>query len=450
MYSSLGRLVDDLLRRGAHWGEAFWEDSAAVDAEIVDDVVEVRSRDARGIAVRGLDPTTDRFGVRATGSLTGARRIIADLFGDECRAEVVGQGRDAGAGSLELSADRHAVGVSDLVRRIPDVLAGVNAGILDAGAERGRGLIRLRQRRYIVLNSDGCRARAEVRYAHVRARAYAGAHVGYHGVAHTGFDLNAGDGWEVGHRAAMQAVRLQTASVPKSGPTAVVFGPVAAGVLVHETIGHALEADNALAGSALWAARGRQVTHVGFTVTEDGRAESAWERVVFDEEGAPLAAAPLLVGGVVVGVVSDLESARRLGADASTGNARRGSFVHRPAPRTRHTVLAPGDDDTGAIIGDTADGILVESIDIGQADTRSGRFTMRAREAREIRHGVAGRLLSGFTVAGDLSDFARLDAIGNDSHPVHALCGRDGHWLPISGVANTLRLPGLTVHGSSR
>jgi TldD protein len=251
---------------------------------------------------------------------------------------------------------------------------------------------------------------------------------------------------EAGRRAAERAACIAVAAAPASARTAVVLAPEAAGVFVHEVIGHALEADTAVS-SSLWRRRGQSVTHPDLTVRDDATDSWAWERVVSDEEGTPCnRAADLIVDGRVEGVLTDRANAARLGVRPS-GHARRGSYSNPPVPRMRHVTVERGQHAPDAIVRDTADGILVLQVGNSDAVPAQGRFLIRVVEAREITNGQIGRPLSGFTIHGGLEELAALDAVGDDAAGSVSMCGRQGRWLPVSHRAPTLRLPHLGIRG---
>lgn len=433
------------------WTEAFSERSLEVRADLTEHgEVRIVLQDTCGLAVRSWSPGGERFAsatVSPAGDPAAEVRSLLDWTSD--RATGTGLAACARLAAPALSdVDPEAV-----VRGVHEVLAGYRAGVAEGGAARGRAVVRLRLRRYHVAGAGMLAGPAAEPttgsggHIHMFGDAFQGLATGGSGLACSGLaELSHATGHRLGRRVAEQAVRLAGARAAQTGAASAVFGPVAAGVLVHEVIGHALEAGAALAGSALWRLRGERFGHPELEVHDDGREAEAWERLSADEEGTPLGHARLITGGRVVGMVTDRMSAQRLELDRSSGHGRRGGFAHRPSARVRHTVVTGGRDDPAGIIADTRAGVLVESVDTGEADVRDGRFTIRVREGRQISDGRLGPLLAGFTVTGSLADFGRLDAIGGDGTPYHTLCGMGSHWLPVSGVTPTLRLPRVEVH----
>lgn len=392
---------------GAVWAETFRERSLEIRADLADREIRVRVRTSAGIAVRRMWPDRDHFDT-ATTAPDG----------------------EADAGPAVLAA-HHAL-----------------RGVRDGGGTRA--VVRLRTRDYHVSNSDGVDSAASGSHIHLVVETAPGGAV----LALTDLaDLTEAAGFDAGTRAAEQARRLDRSAVrPESTRCAAVFSPTAAGVLVHEMVGHSLEAD--AIGAALWAARGNRFGPASLSIWDDGRSSregraAAWETVAADEEGTPLTSTPLVTAGIVVGRVTDRAAARRLGLPHSSGHGRRGGYAHRPAARVRHTVVGDGTDSADSLIGATGDGVLIESVDSGEASVRDGRFTLRIREGRRIRGGRLAETLTGFSVTGTLADFGRLDGLGSDGTGHRLLCGRGTHWLAVSGVAPTIRLPLVDVIGAA-
>ena len=94
--------------------------------------------------------------------------------------------------------------------------------------------------------------------------------------------------------------RLAARELP-SGERPIVFGPGVGGILLHELVGHALEADTVL-GRASWlagdGAEAVEATEELLVVDDPRRGRVAWR---FDDQGLLARATPLLRGGRVVG-----------------------------------------------------------------------------------------------------------------------------------------------------
>jgi TldD protein len=172
------------------------------------------------------------------------------------------------------------------------------------------------------------------------------------------------------------------ADVLPSAERGVVFAPGVGGVLIHELVGHALEADTVLGGGS-WL--GRSFTGSGeLRVLDDPRrGRAAWQ---LDDEGESARATPLMREGRAVGWLHDRATARESG-QKPTGHGRRASFRESVRPRMGCTFLAAGRSEPGDAIRDLDTGIYVRRMEAASTDTRTGRAVFRVTDADRIQNG---------------------------------------------------------------
>lgn len=191
-------------------------------------------------------------------------------------------------------------------------------------------------------------------------------------------------------QACRRAEQRRSAKSLLSGEFPVVFAPGAGGVLIHEVVGHALEADTVL-GRASWLAGPDSKPFQGspevLVVDDPRRGRAAWR---FDDEGEPARATALMQEGRVTGRLHDRSSAARIGC-ATTGHGRRASFREPARPRMGCTFLAPGRFEAGDALRDLEKGIYVRRMEAASTDTRSGLAVFRVTDADRIHHGRIDR-----------------------------------------------------------
>jgi TldD protein len=185
------------------------------------------------------------------------------------------------------------------------------------------------------------------------------------------------------------AERLETrlgAEPAPSGEWAVVFAPGAGGVLVHELVGHALEADTMLSGASWLSGAGSEGFRCSaeIVVLDDPRRGRAAWRV--DDEGEAARPTALIRGGRVAGWLHDRASAREC-ARTPTGHGRRAGFRDPIRPRMGCTFLAAGRWESGDALQGIENGIYVRRLEFGSTDPRTGRSTFRVVDADRVRHG---------------------------------------------------------------
>jgi TldD protein len=234
-------------------------------------------------------------------------------------------------------------------------------------------------------------------------------------------------------------VRL-SAREPAPGERVVVLGPGVGGILVHELIGHALEADTVFRGASALVATPGPIAPADVTVVDDPRrGRGAWRR---DDEGVECRATPLIEAGRVGGYLHDLSSAERF-RQRATGHGRRASFREPVRPRMGCTFLAPGRLDPEEVLEGISSGIYVRRMETASTDSLSGNARFIVTDADCIDQGRLGHALQPFLLGLRASTaLPSLDRIGNDLtfDTCVGSCLRDGQPLATSVGAPTFRI----------
>ncbi|WP_209426332.1 metallopeptidase TldD-related protein [Pararhodobacter sp. SW119] len=253
---------------------------------------------------------------------------------------------------------------------------------------------------------------------------------------------------------ALEALRIATVNLraepAPAGVMDVVLGPGWPGILLHEAVGHGLEADfNRKQTSAFAGLMGKRVAAPGVTVVDDGTLPDRRGSLTIDDEGTPSSRAVLIEDGMLVGYMHDRQNARLMGM-AATGNGRRESYAHAPMPRMTNTIMLAGDAEPGALVADMADGIYAVGFGGGQVDITNGKFVFSCTEAYRVKNGQVGAPINGATLIGDgPTALQKIRAIGNDMalDPGMGTCGKAGQWVPVGVGQPSLLIGGLTVGG---
>ena len=186
---------------------------------------------------------------------------------------------------------------------------------------------------------------------------------------------------------ARQAILQLDAREAPAGEMEVVLGPGWPGVLLHEAVGHGLEADfNRKKTSAFAGLIGKRVASEKCTVVDNGT--MPWRRgsLNVDDEGEPTQETVLIEKGILKGYLSDKLSSRLMGI-ADTGNGRRESYEHIPMPRMTNTYMLAGNDNPEDIIRSVKHGVYAVNFGGGQVDITNGKFVFSASEAYMIEDG---------------------------------------------------------------
>jgi TldD protein len=232
------------------------------------------------------------------------------------------------------------------------------------------------------------------------------------------------------------------------GMKTVVLASEAGGTMIHEAIGHGLEADLAMEGLSCYKGMlGEKMACSLINVVDDATLPHARGTYAYDDEGIPSRRTILVENGVLKNYLFDRFHALRYGK-ASTGNGRRESFRFKPIPRMSNTMILPGNDDPSKIISSVDDGVLVVKMGGGQVDTVRGDFVFEISEGYIIEKGHVGPMIKNATMMGNgLKVLKEIDMVGKDFGFGIGTCGKDGQGVPVSDAQPTLRIPEIVVGG---
>jgi TldD protein len=251
--------------------------------------------------------------------------------------------------------------------------------------------------------------------------------------------------------AARQAIIQLDAIEAPAGEMEVVLGPGWPGILLHEAIGHGLEADfNRKKTSAFSGMMGRRVASDKCTVVDNGTMPGRRGSLNVDDEGNPTNSTVLIENGVLKGYLTDKLSARLMGM-SNTGNGRRESYQHIPMPRMTNTYMLAGQDAPEDIIKSVQHGVYAVNFGGGQVDITNGKFVFSASEAYMIEDGKITAPLKNATLIGNGPDvLTKVSMVGNDLKLDEGVgtCGKDGQSVPVGVGIPTLKVDRLTVGGT--
>src|SRR6202042_2096476 len=252
--------------------------------------------------------------------------------------------------------------------------------------------------------------------------------------------------------AARTAILQLGAIAAPAGEMPVVLGPGWPGVLLHEAVGHGLEADfNRKKTSAFAGLIGQKVASSKVTVVDNGRMPNRRGSINVDDEGNPTQENVLIENGILKGYLSDKLSSKLMGTP-NTGSGRRESYHHIPLPRMTNTYMLNGEDMPEDIIKSVSRGLYAVNFGGGQVDITNGKFVFSASEAYLIEDGKVTAPVKGATLIGNGPDcLTRVEMIGNDMalDPGIGTCGKNGQGVPVGVGQPTLKLSGLTIGGTA-
>jgi TldD protein len=252
----------------------------------------------------------------------------------------------------------------------------------------------------------------------------------------------------VARNAAREAIAMLAAEAAPAGIMDIVMQNGWGGVLVHEAVGHPLEADNIAKGIGAFTGKmGQKVASDCFTMVDDGTLPDFRGTIDFDDEGTEAKRNVLIENGVLKGFMTDILSAKQLNIKR-TGNGRRESFRYIPIPRMTNTFIDKGKDNPEDILASTRKGIYVQSLSGGSVNPVTGVFNFTCRESYLIENGKKTKPIRGATLIGSCMDvISNIDAVGDDLAFGPGICGK-GQAAEVTVGQPTVRIRGINVGGS--
>ena len=251
--------------------------------------------------------------------------------------------------------------------------------------------------------------------------------------------------------AARMAVTLLGAVEAPAGPMPVVLGPGWPGILLHEAVGHGLEADfNRKELSAFSGRIGERVAAPGVTVVDDGTIANRRGSLNVDDEGNATGRNVLIEDGILRGYLQDRLNGELLKMPF-TGNGRRENYASFPMPRMTNTFMLAGEDDPEDIIRSVPRGLYAKHFGGGQVDITSGKFVFSATEAYLIEDGKIGPPVFGATLIGNGPDvLTKVTRIGHDLKLDEGvgMCQKAGQSVPVGVGLPTTLVSEITVGGT--
>ncbi|MFO7974248.1 MAG: TldD/PmbA family protein [Candidatus Hydrogenedentota bacterium] len=448
-------ILEAALQNGGEFAEIFMEETARTSISFENNKVEkvITGTDV-GAGIRHLSGDRTLYG--HTNELS--EKSLVALAGD-----IAGGARDERASyNFAFAPERFRIASKlppaevatprklELVRAANAVARDYDPRIVQVAVSYGDSL-----RHVVIVNSQGRfveESRPQLVFS-VRVVARDGdiVQTGYESAGGTlGFELfDEVDPETIALRAAKRACLMLEADPAPTGRMPVVLSSEAGGTMVHEAVGHGLEADHIDKGVSKYCGRLNEPIAVPeVTVIDDGTLPGKRGTANIDDEGMPTERTVLIDKGILVRFMNDRRTAAKMHMEP-TGNGRRQSYRCKPIPRMTNTMVASGKANPAAILAETPKGLFVKKMGGGQVNPLNGDYVFEVSEGYLIRNGKAETPVRGATLIGNGPDtLMQIEAIGNDLGFAIGTCGKDGQGAPVSDAQPTLRIRELTIGGT--
>lgn len=244
------------------------------------------------------------------------------------------------------------------------------------------------------------------------------------------------------------ALTMLLAKKAPAGVMPVVLSKEAGGTMIHEAVGHGLEADHAEEGFSVYSGKiGEKVASELITVIDDPTFQTLYGSYKIDDEGTPSQKVVLIEKGILKNFLYDKYFALKYNK-ISNGHGRRQNFRHIPLPRMANTYIEKGIHEPEEIIKSIDKGLLVKKMGGGEVNTLTGDFVFEVKEGYLIDKGEIAYPVKGVTLVGNGPEVLKIiDMVGNDLEFASGMCGKDGQIVPVADGQPTIRIPEITVGG---
>lgn len=257
---------------------------------------------------------------------------------------------------------------------------------------------------------------------------------------------------EIAHKVVDQTITLFDAVKPEAGEMEVVLGAGSSGILLHEAIGHGMEADFNRKGISIFADKiNKPVAESFVNIVDDGTTPFERGAINCDDECESSRKTYLVKDGILKSYLHDRISAKHYGVEP-TGNGRRQSFRHAPIPRMRSTYMEAGPHTPEEIIASVKKGVYCENFSNGEVAIGAGDFTFYVKTGFMIENGQLTKPIKDVNIIGNGPEVLKnIVMVGNDPKIDDSgwTCGKDGQSVPVSQGLPTVKVSAITVGGVS-
>lgn len=255
---------------------------------------------------------------------------------------------------------------------------------------------------------------------------------------------------QISKTAVERTVALFEAVQPPAGELPVVLAAGESGILLHEAIGHGMEADFNRKGISIYADMiGRRVANEHVNIADDGTNPNVRGSINVDDEGQPAEKTLLVENGILRTYLHDRISARHYGVEP-TGSGRRQSFRFKPMPRMRNTYMENGPYDPEEIIRSVKKGIYAVNFTNGQVQIGAGDFSFYVSAGRLIEDGKLTAPIKDINLIGNgPKALENVSLVGNDMRLAVGgwTCGKNGQMVPVSMGLPTIKVDASVTIG---
>jgi TldD protein len=239
---------------------------------------------------------------------------------------------------------------------------------------------------------------------------------------------------------------------PPAGEMPVILAAGPSGILLHEAIGHGLEADFNRKGTSIYSdMMGKQVAEPFVTVVDQATLPGERGALNYDDEGNACGRTVLVENGILRSYLHDSISASQYEVPV-TGSGRRESYRFAPMPRMTCTFMEDGPHTKDEIVAAVDRGIIAETYTNGQVQIGAGDYTFYVKNGWLVEKGKITAPIKDVNIIGNGPEsLKRITMVANDARLDTGgwTCGKNGQRVPVSQGIPTVLVSKMTVGGEN-
>jgi TldD protein len=252
--------------------------------------------------------------------------------------------------------------------------------------------------------------------------------------------------------AVQRTLILFEARRPPAGEMPVILAAGASGILLHEAIGHGMEADFNRTGTSIYSDMiGKKVAEPFVTIVDQGTIPKERGALNYDDEGNECGRTVMVENGILRSYLHDSISAKHYKV-AHTGSGRRESYRFAPMPRMTCTFMEGGPHTKDEIIASVDRGIIAETYTNGQVQIGAGDYTFYVKNGWMVEKGKVTAPIKDVNIIGNGPEsLRRITMVADDAYLDTGgwTCGKNGQQVPVSQGIPTVLVSNMTVGGEN-
>lgn len=257
----------------------------------------------------------------------------------------------------------------------------------------------------------------------------------------------------IASEAVKKTMILYDAVKPEAGEMEVVLAAGDSGILLHEAVGHGMEADFNRKNESIYSDMINKSVAMNFVnIVDDAMYPDLQGSINVDDECGDAQKTFLVENGILTNYMHDRISAKYYNINP-TGNGRRESFRHIPIPRMRNTYMTNGPHKKEEIFQSVKHGIYCENFTNGQVNIGPGDFTFYVKNGYLIENGKLTKPIKDVNIIGNGPQMLKdITMVADDFAMAKGgwTCGKGGQSVPVSMGLPTVKVSKLTVGGESK